>query len=122
MKDAVIAELLQHAADELRHAEMLTLRILQLGGTPVISPKAWYEWTNCGYDEPADPYVGTLLEQNVKGERCAIGVYSKMIEITKQNDPITADLALKILEDEVEHEEDLQALQEDLELMLPRAK
>jgi len=35
MKDAVITELLQHAADEMRHAEMITTRIIQLGGTPV---------------------------------------------------------------------------------------
>jgi ferritin-like protein len=36
MKEAVIAELVQHSADELRHAEMLTTRIIQLGGTPPI--------------------------------------------------------------------------------------
>ena len=32
MKDAAIAELNQHAADELRHADMVAQRILQLGG------------------------------------------------------------------------------------------
>ena len=35
MKEAVIAELLQHATDELRHADMVAARIIQLGGTPV---------------------------------------------------------------------------------------
>jgi bacterioferritin len=33
---------------------------------------------------------------------------------------VTYNLALTILEQEVEHEEDLQALQEDLELMVGR--
>jgi bacterioferritin len=39
MKEAVIAELLQHATDELRHAGMVAARIIQLGGTPVTEPK-----------------------------------------------------------------------------------
>lgn len=39
MKEAVIAELLQHATDELRHAGMVSDRIIQLGGTPVSEPK-----------------------------------------------------------------------------------
>ena len=43
MKDAAIAELMQHAADELRHADMLSLRIIQLGGTPITTPKRWFE-------------------------------------------------------------------------------
>ena len=120
MKEAVIAELLQHAADELRHADMVSLRIVQLGGTPVTSPKGWYDKTNCGYDAPDDPYVAVLLEQNIKGERCAISVYNKMLAETQKDDPVTYNIALQILQDEVEHEEDLQALQEDLQLMVSR--
>jgi bacterioferritin len=118
MKDAVIAELLQHAADELRHAEMLSLRIIQLGGVPVPEPKEWYTHTNCGYDPPADPYVMTILGQNVRGEQCAIGVYKKLLEITATRDPVTYNLAVQILQDEVAHEEDLQSLVEDIEAML----
>ena len=120
MKDAVIAELLQHATEELTHADMVSNRIIQLGGAPVSSPKGWYEWSNCGYEPPDDPYVGTILTQNIKGEQCAIGVYQSMIEVTRDKDPVTANMALTILEQEVEHEEDLQALQEDLDIMLRR--
>lgn len=122
MKEAVMAELMQHAADELRHADMVSNRIIQLGGTPVTSPKGWYDHTNCGYDGPEDPYVMKLLEQNVKGEQCAISVYNAMMNETKDSDPVTYNMALQILSDEVEHEEDLQALQEDIELMLARGK
>ncbi len=121
MKDAVIAELVQHSADELRHADMLTLRIIQLGGTPLTTPQAWLEQTNCGYDAPNDPYVSTLLAQNIKGEQCAISTYKRMMEITKDKDPVTYQLALTILQDEVEHEEDLQALDEDLQLLLAKS-
>jgi len=118
MKQAVIAELMQHAADELRHADMISNRIIQLGGIPPTTPKDWYEQTNCGYDAPEDPHVAKLLVQNIKGEQCAIGVYSAMLTATAGADPITYNIALQILQDEVEHEEDLQALQEDVNLVL----
>jgi bacterioferritin len=122
MKEAVIAELMQHAADELRHADMVSNRIVQLGGTPVTRPDGWLELTNCGYDAPDDPHVAKLLVQNIKGEQCAISVYNSMLAETRDADPVTYNMALQILQDEVEHEEDLQALQEDLELMTPRGR
>lgn len=120
MKDAVIAELMQHAADELRHADMVSNRIIQLGGTPVTTPKGWYDHTNCGYDEPADPFVKRILEQNIAGEQCAISVYNSLIEEVGLKDPVTYNMALQILQDEVVHEEDLQNLLEDLAVMLER--
>lgn len=121
MKESVIAELLQHSADELRHSEMLALRILQLGGTPPLTPKDWYKMTNCGYESPEDPYVEVLLEQNIKGEQCAIEVYRELTGRTRDTDPLTYNIALQILTDEVEHEEDLQALAEDIHLMKERS-
>jgi bacterioferritin len=120
MKEAVIAELLQHATDELRHAGMVAARIIQLGGTPVTEPKKWYEVTSCGYDAPDDPFVVAILNQNIKGERCAIGFYKRLLDATQGKDPVTYNMVLQILQDEVAHEEDLQALAEDLELMLKR--
>jgi bacterioferritin len=120
MKDAVIAELMQHAADELRHADMVSNRIIQLGGTPLTTPRKWFEQTNCGYDEPTDSYVKKILEQNIKGEQCAITVYNTLIETVGMKDPVTYNMAASILQDEVEHEEDLQSLLEDLTLMLEK--
>lgn len=118
MKDALIAELLQHAADELRHADMVAGRIIQLGGVPLLEPRVWYQHTNCGYHVPDDFHIRKILEQNILGEQCAIDVYSRLLEITREKDPVTYNVVLQILQDEVEHEEDLQALQEDLNLML----
>ena len=120
MKDAVIAELDLHATEELSHAVLLTTRIIQLGGTPVLSPAEWMKITNCGYDAPTDPYVEKVLEQNIKGEQCAIKVYSNLLDLTREGDPVTYNIILTILSQEVEHEEDLDALREDLELMLAR--
>jgi bacterioferritin len=122
MKNAVGAELLQHATEELLHADMVAMRIIQLGGLPVTKPQDWYEHTNCGYAAPDDPFVKTLLEQNIKGEQCAIGVYKKLMDITREKDPVTYNMVLTILQQEVEHEEDLQSLLEDFELMMQSFK
>ncbi len=122
MKDAVTAELTLHATEELAHAELLVTRIVQLGGTPVLSPDKWSKITNCGYDAPEDPYVEVILDQNIKGEQCAIRTYNKLMDITREADPVTYNIILQIITDEVEHEEDLAALKEDLELMLARRK
>jgi len=122
MKDAVIAELTIHATEELSHAELIATRIIQLRGIPVLSPEEWLKITNCGYDAPSDPYVETVLDQNILGEQCAIRTYSKLLDITREADPVTYNIILTIISQEVEHEEDLAALKEDLELMLTRRK
>ncbi|MCJ7449004.1 MAG: ferritin [Bacteroidales bacterium] len=120
MKDAVIAELTLHATEELSHAELIATRIIQLGGTPVLSPQEWFRLTNCGYDAPVDHYVEVVLDQNIKGEQCAIRTYNDLLNITREADPVTYNIVLTIISQEVEHEEDLSALKEDLELMLSR--
>jgi len=114
MKDAAIAELTQHATDELRHANMVADRILQLGGTPLLNPKDWFTHSNCGYEEPKAFDVVKILEDSIKGEQCAISVYSNLAELTKDKDIVTYDIVSEILADEVEHEEDLQALHDDI--------
>jgi bacterioferritin len=121
MRGAVTAELEEHATEELGHALMLVDRIMQLGGTPLLKPQDWHEMTNCGYEAPEDPYVETLLEQNIKGEQCAIDVYQELVTLTKDADPVTYEMVLQIMTEEIEHEEDLQALAEDIQLMKKRS-
>jgi bacterioferritin len=119
-KEAVIAELTLHATEELAHAVLLTTRIIQLGGTPITKPEDWYKFTNCGYDAPDDPFVIKVLEQNIKGEQCAITSYNKLLKKTRDKDPVTYNVIIGILQQEVEHEEDLQALLEDINIMMKR--
>lgn len=120
MKDAVAAELNQHATEELAHAVMVASRIVQLGGTPVLTPEGWAKESPCKYDAPEDPYVSVLLDQNISGEQCAISTYKNLMDVTKDIDMVTYNMALTILEQEIEHEEDLQGLREDLDLMAQR--
>jgi bacterioferritin len=122
MKDAGAAEMNLHATEELNHAVLVAGRIIQLGGTPVKHPKEWTPLSPCAYDAPEDPYVEKLLEQNIAGEQCAITTYKELVDLTKDKDPVTYNIALTILQQEVEHEEDLQSLKEDLDLLMQHAR
>ena len=122
MKDAVISELNIHATEELNHAVLICDRIIQLGGTPVLSPEDWTKISGCNYDAPEDPNVEKVLDQNIGGEQCAIKTYNSYLDITREGDPVTYNIILQILTQEVEHEEDLSSLKEDLNLLLSRFK
>lgn len=120
MREGVAAELTIHSTEELGHAELVAARIIQLGGTPILDPTKWAEISNCKYEAPVDEYVEAILEQNIRGEQCAISVYQKLADLTRIPDPVTYTMVVSILSDEVEHEEDLQSLQEDIRLMMGR--
>lgn len=122
MKDAVVSELTLHAADELRHATMISGRIIQLGGTPILHPGEWLTHSNCGYEAPTNPDVRAILDQAISGEQCAITIYSNLLELTREKDIVTYDLISQILADEVEHEEDLQSLFDDIEEFITQFK
>ena len=115
MKGEVAAELEVHANEELAHATLLADRILQLGGTPILTPEKWFSLTNCGYDAPEDPYVEAVLNQNLSGERCAIKTYNNLLTLLEGKDVITYNMVLGILTDELEHEEDIEAMLQDME-------
>jgi len=70
--------------------------------------------TNCGYEEPNNFDVVSILNDAIKGEQCAISIYSDLAEMTKDKDIVTYDIVSQILADEVEHEEDLQSLYDDI--------
>lgn len=114
MRGAVTSELQEHAEEELKHADMLAERIIQLGGTPLLSPKAWYDETNCGYNEPKDPDIEAIINQNLEGERCAIDGYQKLLNMTQGKDHASYQMLLEILNDELEHEEDLESFLQDM--------
>ena len=115
MRPKVQAELEEHAEEELKHANMLSERIIQLGGTPLLSPEDWSKKSNCGYEAPTDENTMALLKQNIKGEQCAIVVYNNLFKKAKEaGDAITLNMVRKIMQEEVEHEQDLQDIVDDL--------
>ncbi len=117
MRSEVEPELLLHADQELNHAVMVVERIIQLGGTPVINPLEWTKLARCSYDEPSDPYIEAILEQNLKGERCAIQRYQEIADYTSGKDHATYQMAVTILNEELEHEDDIEAWMTDINRM-----
>lgn len=113
----VVDELQEHASEELEHAEKLADRIVQLGGTPVLDPKMWFELASCRYAPPKKPDLASVLEQNILAERCAISVYHDLIEYTRGKDLITYQMLLKIYKDEIDHEDDLENLLRDIKTL-----
>lgn len=117
MRSEVEPELLLHADQELNHAVLVVNRIIQLGGTPVINPSNWTKHARCAYDEPSDPYIEVILEQNLSGERCAIKRYQEIADFTAGKDHSTHQMAVQILNEELEHENDIESWLTDLNRM-----
>lgn len=117
MRSEIEPELLLHATQELNHAVLVVDRIIQLGGTPILHPKDWIHLARCKYEEPNDPYVEIILNQNLNGERCAIERYQEIADFTMNKDHSTYQMAVQILNEEIEHENDIEAWLADLERM-----
>lgn len=117
MRAEIEPELLIHATQELNHAVLIVNRIIQLEGTPVLNPKDWTKLAQCDYDEPKDPYIEVILNQNLKGERCAIERYEQIANFTSGKDHSTYQIAVQILNEELEHEHDIQDWINDIQRM-----
>lgn len=117
MRSEIEPELLLHATQEYNHANLILNRIIQLGGTPVLNPKQWFDLARCDYDEPTDPYVEAVLTQNLKGERCAIQRYKELADFTNGLDHTTHQMVTTILNEELEHEQDIEDWITDIERM-----
>lgn len=115
MRSAIEPELLLHATQELNHAVLVVTRIIQLGGTPVLNPSEWPKLARCEYESPEDPYVEVILNQNLRGERCAIQRYQEIADYTNGKDHSTHQMAVTILNEEIEHEQDIEEFLMDLE-------
>lgn len=115
MRPSVQKELMVHASEELEHAGLLVERIIQLEGTPVLSPEEWTKLARCKYYPPTDPYIVSVLNDNLKGERCAIVRYQEIADFTFGKDHETYKIATQILADELEHEQEIEDWLKDIQ-------
>lgn len=135
-----VEEFFEEAAkDELYdHAAYLLKRIAQLGGMPVdalspanvatakhpyISPIYFAKPTNAdNNDDMADKTeygldVMTAINQNIEAEKGAIETYRAICDFTQSIDIVTHREVKRILEDEIEHLQELYDFKADLESM-----
>lgn len=104
------AKAIKHiASEELEHAEEVAERILNLGGTPITNWDDINKKANCPYPNtlPGSKDLESMARLILEDERCAIGVYDKLMTLTKDKDFITYNLMMHILEEEVHHENEV---------------
>ena len=115
MRASIVEEFEEHAGEELKHANWLADRIIELGGTPLLSPEEWTSEAKCKYEAPKDEYIVALLEQNLASERCAIKRYQDICDMCHGKDYETFRIAEKVLKEEIDHEQELEDFLADIE-------
>ena len=92
--------------EDRNHFEALVPRIYELGGKLPDDMKAFHDMSACPpANLPADPSdTEALLKVLVEAERCAVRGYSQVCNMTAGKDHRTYDLALAILNEEIQHE------------------
>ncbi len=106
------AEFLEHATQELQHADLLAERIMQLGGEPDFSPHGLTERSHAEYVAGAN--LREMITENLVAERIAVDSYREIVVYLGDDDPTTRRLFEEILAQEEEHADDMADLLHDL--------
>lgn len=103
--EPIAAEFLQHANEELDHAERIASRISQLGADPDYNPATMEGRSHSEYRTATS--LRQMVVENLVAERVAIASYSEIVSWLGTADPTTRRLLEDILAVEEEHADDL---------------
>ena len=106
------AEFLEHAQQELQHADQLAERIVQLGGEPDFNPAGLEARSHAQY--VAGRNLREMVTEDLIAERIAIDSYREIVQFLGDKDPTTRRLFEEILAQEEEHADDMADILEDL--------
>jgi bacterioferritin len=115
--EPIAAEFLQHANDEQLHADMVALRITQLGGEPNFDPDGMLSRAVSKYRELGSTRQ-TLIEmikEDLVAERVVIMWYAEITRWFGDSDPTTRRMMEDLLAKEEEHANDLADLLSELD-------
>ena len=104
-------EFMEHATEELAHADRIAERIVQLGGEPNFDPRGMLERSHSEYT--AGKSLTDMIRENLVAERIAIDSYRGMVQLLGDNDSTTRRMMEEILASEEEHADDLADLLEN---------
>ena len=106
------ALLLDTSKDELEHQQELAARIVSLGGKPLADVSKLPKAGNDSYPAPPanEKDFEAIVKTVIEAERGAIEVYNKLAQKTHGKDPITYNLIVHILGEEIEHEDEFENL------------
>ncbi|CAM3953283.1 MULTISPECIES: ferritin-like domain-containing protein [Pseudomonas] len=105
-------EFLEHATQELEHADKLAERIVQLGGEPDLNPDNLSKNSHAQY--VAGSNLKEMVLEDLIAERIAIDSYREIIQYIGESDPTTRRIFEDILAQEEEHADDMADLLQGL--------
>lgn len=105
---SVAAEFLEHATEEMAHADLIAKRIIELRGEPNFSPDGLAARSHAEYVEGDS--LKSMIKEDLVAERIAIESYREMIAYLGDQDPTTHRMLEGILASEEEHADDLSSL------------
>jgi bacterioferritin len=114
---SVADEFMEHAMEELQHADWIAERIRQLNGAPNFSPEGLMMRSHAQYAEGTT--LVDMIKEDLIAERIAIESYTEIIRFFGDNDPTSRRMMEKILEVEEEHADDMATLLETLDPQKP---
>jgi bacterioferritin len=103
--ESVAAEFLEHANQEMEHADRIAERIVQLQGEPDFSPDGLSARSHAEY--VAADKLTDMIREDLVAERIAIDSYREIILYLGDSDPTTRRMMEEILAVEEEHADDL---------------
>jgi bacterioferritin len=104
----VAAEFLRHAREDMRHADLLARRVVELRGKPDFSPDGLSQRSYAQYVEGGN--LTAMIKEDLVAERIAIDGYRQMIAYLGEKDPTTQRLLKEILASAEGHAEDMSSL------------
>jgi bacterioferritin len=108
----VAEEFLEHAKDEQEHADRIAQRIVQLGGTPNMSPEGLLTRSHTEFVPTEN--LAQMIKENLVAERIAIDTYREIAAYFAPFDPTSRAMIEEILAQEEEHADDLRDLLDGL--------
>ena len=103
--DPVADEFMEHSNEEQEHADKLSRRIVQLGGSPLLDPTHLTGRSHSQYVTASS--LKEMIRENLIAERIAIASYTEMINWIGGADPTTRRVLESILAKEEEHADDM---------------
>lgn len=108
---SIADEFMEHAAEELEHADRIAERITQLAGEPDFSPRDLTSRSHSEYVEGAS--LEDMIAEDLVAERIAIDSYRGVVQYLGDKDPTSRRMMEEILAKEEEHAEELANLLQD---------
>ena len=108
----VADEFLQHANEEMGHADQIALRITQLQGAPNFNPEGITDRSHAEYVEGST--LVEMIKENLIAERIAIESYSEIVRYLGNDDVTSRRMMEGILAVEEEHADDLLNILSDI--------